>query len=101
MRFSDEKLPVPAKFIGASDFITEKSIPAAMLARHAVPYGRQGVLRVRKGNLHFVWEDTGEIRNVDPAHPMVIPSERFHHIRITGPVIFRIEYYAAWPEGIR
>ncbi|MDD3155526.1 MAG: DUF1971 domain-containing protein [Victivallaceae bacterium] len=102
-----EKLPAGAKLAGTSPEFTEKTIPDAILHRHMAPKGKCGYLVVHKGKLQFVWEDTQEVFDADCKHPIVIAPERYHHVRITGPVAFQIEFYAiptggtADPDAIR
>lgn len=93
MNYQNEHLPEGAKFAASSPTLTEKTIPAPILKKHMAPHGKYGFLVVTQGALKFVWEDSGEILDAAPEHPIVIFPERYHHVEISGPVEFRIEFY--------
>jgi len=63
------------------------------------PAGKCGRLCVLSGALRFVWEDSGEVLDADPDHPVIIFPERYHHVQITGPVQFHVEFYALKVKG--
>lgn len=98
MKYQPEKLPEGAVFAAASPVWDEKTVPGAILSRHMAPRGKCGYLVVDRGALQFVWEDTGEVFDAAPGHPVVIAPERYHHVRITGPVVFKVEFYTL-PEA--
>ncbi len=62
------------------------------------PKGKVGLVLVRTGSLDYVWEDDLEtVLTSDKDHPIVIESERYHHVIITGKVEFKIEFYKDVP----
>jgi len=94
MNFQNETLPKEAVKVGSTPNMTEDTVISGILKNHLAPKGRYGLVVVEEGALQFVWEDDKEnILDADPLHPILIPPERFHHIVITGPVVFRVEFY--------
>lgn len=76
----------------------ERTVPAALLRAHRVADGVWGRLRVRTGSLRFVFESDGdEGRTVDAGGEQVIPPARPHHVELTGPVTFVVEFHR--PSG--
>lgn len=94
MNFQNETLPRGAQKIGSTPTMTEETVIPGILKKHLAPKGRFGYLVVEEGTLQFIWEDDAEnALDADPQHPIVIFPERFHHVNITGPVRFRVEFY--------
>lgn len=93
MNFQNEVLPQGAVFAAATPMMTEQTVLPPILHRHMAPRGKCGRLVVEKGSLQFVWEDTGKTLDAAPGHPVIIAPERYHHVRITGPVSFKVEFY--------
>lgn len=94
MNFQNESLPEGANKIGSTPTMTEETVVPGILKKHLAPRGRFGYLVVEEGTLQFIWEDdAGKALDADPEHPIVIYPERFHHVKITGKVRFRVEFY--------
>jgi tellurite resistance-related uncharacterized protein len=94
MNFQNESLPEGASKSGSTPTMTEETVVPGILKKHLAPRGRFGYLVVEEGALQFIWEDdTENVLDADPEHPIVIFSERFHHVKITGKVRFRVEFY--------
>ena len=94
MNFQNETLPRGAQKIGSTPTMTEETVIPGILKKHLAPKGRFGYLVVEEGTLQFIWEDDAEnALDADPQNPIVIFPERFHHVNITGPVRFRVEFY--------
>ena len=91
--FQGGKLPEGAKLTASTPVLTDTTVPYQILEKHMAPKGKCGLLVVLKGNLQIVWEDTGVIHDADPAHPVLIYPERFHHLQMDGPSEFRIDFY--------
>jgi tellurite resistance-related uncharacterized protein len=94
MNYQNEKLPSGATKTGSTPLMSQDTVVPGILKKHLAPKGKWGYLVVESGSLQYVWED--DIENVldsDPGHPIVIFPERFHHVVITGPVEFRVEFY--------
>lgn len=93
MNYQNAKLPDGAEFASLTPLMTDENVLKPILKKHMAPKGKCGYLIVTKGKLKFVWEDTGEELDADPEHPIVIWPERYHHVEITGPVAFKVEFY--------
>ena len=96
MNFQNDSLPEGASKIGSTPTMTEETVVPGILKKHLAPRGRFGYLVVEEGALQFIWEDDPDnALDADPGHPIVIFPERFHHVKITGKVRFRVEFYEA------
>jgi tellurite resistance-related uncharacterized protein len=94
MNFQNETLPTGARKIGSTPSMTEETAVKGILKKHLAPKDKYGLVVVEEGSLQFVWEDDQEnILDSDADHPIVIAPERFHHVALTGPVKFRVEFY--------
>jgi tellurite resistance-related uncharacterized protein len=82
----------------------ERSVPSGLLSAHRVANGVWGRLVVISGELTFVFEsDPGDVAGgsddldrrttVGEGGLQVIPPGRLHHVELTGPVTFRIEFH--------
>ena len=88
------ELPDGVELVRVTDDFDETNHPAGILRAHRVADGVWARLVVRHGEMGFVFEDTpGEQRRVTPQHPQVIPPARLHHVVISGPVTFALEFY--------
>lgn len=94
MNYQNETLPEGAVKAGSSRLMNEDSVVPGILKKHLAPKGKWGYLVVDSGSVDFVWEDEpDQIITAAPDHPIVIFPERFHHVIITGPVQFTVEFY--------
>ncbi len=100
MNFQNADLPKGANKVGATPNMTEETVVKGILKNHLAPKGKYALVVVEEGALQFVWEDDkANVLDADPAHPIVIEPERFHHVVITGPVLFRVEFYEIVDEA--
>ncbi len=93
MKYQKCILPQGAVRTGATPVFSEKTVPDAILTRHMAPRGKLARLIVLSGKLQFCWEDTQELLDADQTHPILITPERCHHVKLIGPVQFRVEFY--------
>ena len=94
MNFQNASLPAGAIKVGSTPAMTEETVVPGILRNHLAPKGKTGYLVVETGALQYVWEDDADnVLDADSEHPIVIFPERFHHVIITGPVRFRVEFY--------
>jgi tellurite resistance-related uncharacterized protein len=94
MNFQNESLPEGASKIGSTPTMTEETVVPGILKKHLAPRGRFGYLVIEEGALQFIWEDDPDnALDADTGHPIVIFPERYHHVKITGNVRFRVEFY--------
>ena len=95
MNFQNAQLPQGAVKVGSTPIMDEKTVKPGILKSHLAPKGKYGLLLVEQGHLQYIWEDEeGPALDATPEHPIVIFPERYHHVKITGPVQFRIEFYS-------
>lgn len=100
MRYQDESLPKGAVKVGETPVMNEETVLKPILNKHMAPKEKYGYVVVEKGSLQFVWEDDeANVLDCDPEHPIVIFPERYHHVVITGPVEFKVEFYKV-PESV-
>ena len=91
-----QNLPLPHKDnkIGETPWLNEITVLKPILNKHMAPKGKVGLVIVLEGSLDYVWEDDlANVLTCDKNHPIVIEPERYHHVIITGPVKFKIEFY--------
>ena len=94
MNYQKDTLPEGAVKAGATKLMNQDTVVPGILKKHLAPKGKWGFLVVESGSLQYIWEDDAEnVLDADPGHPIVIYPERFHHVMITGPVAFRVEFY--------
>jgi len=98
MKFQNLDVPLQKNKIGETTWMTEETILKPILNKHMAPKGKVGLVVVKSGTLDFVWEnDLENVLSGDKDHPIVIESERYHHVVITGKVEFKIEFYKDVP----
>ncbi|WP_108651793.1 DUF1971 domain-containing protein [Dongshaea marina] len=94
MHTNDNSLPQGAVKVGSTPSFTQDTVPQGLLNNHLAPKGKFGCLVVEQGSLEFVWEDdSSKAIKVTPEQPVLIHSERFHHLVITGEVLFHVDFY--------
>jgi len=94
MNFQNEELPEGAVKVGSTPSMTELTVVKGILKNHLAPKGKVGLVVVEEGSLQYIWEDDQDnVLDADKNHPIVIEPERYHHVVITGPVVFRVEFY--------
>lgn len=95
MNFQEASLPTGAVKTGSTKSMTNETVVPGILGKHLTPEGKYGLLVVEEGALRFIWEDdASNALDADPDHPVAIEPERYHHVELTGPVQFRVEFYA-------
>lgn len=100
MNFQNEELPKGAVKVGQTPNMTEKTALKGLLKNHLAPKGKIGLVVVEEGALQYIWEDDQDnVLDSDRDHPIVIEAERYHHVVITGPVVFRVEFYKVLDEN--
>jgi len=99
MNFQNEQLPAAAVKVGSTPSMTNETVVEGLLKNHLGPKDKLGFVVVEEGALQFVWEDSAEVLDANPDKPIVIVPERFHHIRLTEKVRFRVEFYKVPEEA--
>ena len=96
MKYQNEKLPDGLMKVGNTDSMTETTVLKGILQKHRTSKGKYALVVVEEGALQFVYEDEeNNIFDADTSHHIVITLERFHHVILTGSVLFRVEFYEA------
>lgn len=94
MNYQNKELPKGLSLQGSTSVMTHETVLKGLLKDHKTSAGRYGFVLVEEGSLQFVWEDTPyEALDADKNHAIVIEPERAHHVEITGPVKFKVEFY--------
>jgi tellurite resistance-related uncharacterized protein len=100
MNYQNATLPETAELAGSTKLMNQDTVVPGILKKHLAPKGKWGYLIVESGSLEYVWEDEAEnVLIADSGHPIVIFPERFHHVVITGPVEFKVEFYIVPEES--
>ena len=77
----------------------EHTVPAGLLAAHRTAPHVWGRLAVRDGNIAFVFDDhPDDIHQLSKGESIGIPPQRRHHVIVTGPVRFVVEFHRAATE---
>ncbi len=84
---------------GGTPEFTQDTIPDGLRAAHALAPGRWGLLNVIEGSLVFVDEATGVEEQLPAPSTKAIFPEVHHHVRVSGPVVCRIDFYRAPPDA--
>lgn len=87
-------LPAGLEHVRTTDTFDNATVPAGLLRAHRVADGVWGLLVVHAGTVTFVFDD-------EPDQPilvvegdaMPIPPGRQHHVELSGPVTFAIEFH--------
>ena len=90
---ANESLPAGLVPAGSSLEFIEDTIPDALQKKHALGPGHWGVLHVFAGSVRFVDLATGAESEVTAPDHAVIRPEMPHHLRLTGPVQCRIDFF--------
>lgn len=93
LNYCKMKLPAGLKKTGETRTMDQGTVLPGLLAKHKAPSGKHGYLVVSKGHVQFEWEDTHEVLDADPGHPIVIEPGRLHRVKVVGPVEFHVEFY--------
>ncbi len=90
---TNKKLPSGLEPKGSTPTFTEDTLPAALLAEHALAPGRWGVLHLVEGRTWFVDLTTGKEHHIKAPGTVTIEPEAPHKLRLDGPIRCRIDFY--------
>lgn len=92
--FESPELPADLVLARTTELFDNDSVPAGLLRAHRTAGGVWGRLVVRQGSLVFVFEDQADhpVTITEGGH-VVIPPARLHHVELTGPAAFVVEFY--------
>lgn len=77
----------------------ERTLPAALRARHNTKAGVWGMVRVLEGRLRLTYLDPPSERILDPQTPGPLQPEQPHFVEPLGSVKFRVDFYDQPPDG--
>ncbi len=101
MRYQNKGLPGGAVKAGETPVMNQDNVFPGILEKHMAPRGKWGRIVVVRGSLEYIWEDTPEeVYTIDPEHPFVIESERYHRVILTGDVEFKVEFYKVEGDAV-
>ncbi len=96
------QLPEGLVLTRTTDVFDNTSVPAGLLRAHRVAVGVWGRLVVHSGTVRFVFEDEPDAAvTVGGGDTVVIPPSRQHHVELSEPCTFAVEFYraASEPDG--
>ena len=89
-------LPVGSKLVRSTPRFDELTTPAGLRSAHRIADGVWGRLVVTSGHLDFVFEEPEPSRRtLGDGDVQIIAPGRHHHVELTGPVGFHIEFHRA------
>jgi tellurite resistance-related uncharacterized protein len=77
----------------------EKTLPAALRARHSTKAGVWGVISVTAGQVRLSFFDPVSDLILDADHPGVVQPEQPHFVTPLGPMMMQIDFYDRPPDG--
>lgn len=93
------ELPDGLELVRTTDTFDQDHHPAGIRRAHRVADGVWARLVVHTGGLGFVFEDDPDRRiDVSAGGALVIPPARLHHVDISEPVTFALEFHRE-PSG--
>lgn len=96
-----DQLPAGLEQVRTTETFDQDHHPAGLRRAHRVAGGVWARLVVGSGELVFVFEDDpGHTIPVSAGSSVVIPPGRLHHVDITGPVTFFLEFHCT-PDRAR
>jgi tellurite resistance-related uncharacterized protein len=77
---------------------TNDSLPQALCRAHSTKSGVWGLLKVLRGSIIYVIEETGERQLVCAPHSVVILPQQQHHVEPQGDMEMQVDFYDEPPE---
>lgn len=95
-----DDLPSGLEHVRTTDTFDQDRHPAGLRRAHRVANGVWARLVVHSGALGFVFEDEADrVVEVGAGASLVIPPSRLHHVDISGPVTFALEFHRETDRG--
>lgn len=89
-----KSLPDHVKHYKSTPEFTGDSVPQALQRDHSTAEGVWGRIVVSEGSLRYcIEEPEAEQHVLGPAAPGVVEPQMKHHVEVTGPVRFHVEFY--------
>ena len=90
---SEQRLPEGLAHVRTTPEFTADTVPQGLLRSHHIASGVWGVLRVLEGSLTFVFEGSGESRDLVAPATQVIEPNVLHHVEPGPTARFLVEFH--------
>jgi tellurite resistance-related uncharacterized protein len=87
--------PVPYR---STPVFTNDTLPEALRRAHSTKAGVWGLLKVLKGTILYVIEETGERQMVQAPRTVVISPQQLHSVEPQGDVEMQVDFYHEPPQ---
>jgi hemoglobin len=77
---------------------TNDTLPAGLRRAHSTKAGVWGLLKVLKGTVLYVTEETGECQMVKAPGTVVILPQQLHSVEPQGDIEMQVDFYHEAPE---
>ncbi|MCM8529942.1 MAG: DUF1971 domain-containing protein [Lentisphaeraceae bacterium] len=88
-----QEMPKNFELYKSTPVFTEETIPSAILNRHNTKKGTWGKLNILEGEAIFVDLENEQEIVATPDRPVNIVEEAWHHVKVSGPVKLRVDFY--------
>jgi hemoglobin len=78
---------------------TNVTLPAGLRRAHSTKAGVWGLLKVLKGTILYVTEETGECQMVQAPGTVVILPQQLHSVEPQGDIEMQVDFYHQAPES--
>ncbi|MCS5708692.1 DUF1971 domain-containing protein [Candidatus Berkiella cookevillensis] len=85
-------LPNDLMFYKRTPTFTHESVPPGLLKNHSTKKNVWGLIKIMQGKLDYII-GTNETYLLEPGKDGVIEPEVIHHVSLTEPVEFFVEFY--------
>jgi hemoglobin len=82
----------------ATPVFTNDTLPEGLRRAHSTKVGVWGLLKVFKGSIHYVVEETGERQIVRAPGTVVIQPQQLHSVEPQGDIEMQVDFYHQAPE---
>jgi tellurite resistance-related uncharacterized protein len=77
---------------------TNDTLPDALRRAHSTKVGVWGLLKVFKGTILYVTEETGECQMVQAPGTVMILPQQLHSVEPQGDIEMQVDFYHQAPE---
>jgi tellurite resistance-related uncharacterized protein len=84
----------------STPIFTTDSLPAALRRAHSTKAGVWGLLKVLKGTIVYVIEESGERLTVQAPGTVVILPQQLHSVDPQGDMEMQVDFYHEAPEHV-
>lgn len=72
---------------------TNDTLPEALRRAHSTKAGVWGLLKLIKGSVLYIVEETGERREIHAPHSVVIEPQQLHSVEPLGQMEMQVDFY--------